>query len=302
MRAVTLERTTRRLVGIWTMVSAAMVAAAMALTLAAGGQSEWSRWVLGAVAISGMVAATRFRVPLHVGVLAGVLMLAIVPHDAGNCTIPTDATGVSLNVTAVAPTAASFMTIFPSDASLPAVSNLNYLPAAPPTPNKVDVKLSADDLVEPLTSAGLIHDATVTGDDPNGTEVTDTDPVHFTAKVPMNPSIDIEKYVNWDDADTPPGPWFFLWDPPWFDYHVENDGDTVLTDIAVVDSILGPISCPLTTLLPGQSIWCDRQHRTAEHLGPMHMASTVTGVDPDGNTVSDSDPAYFYVKKAYWGW
>lgn len=82
MRAVTLERTTRRLVRTWTMVSAATVAAAMALTLAAGGQSEWSRWVLGAVAISGMVAATRFRVPLHVGVVAGIVMLAVVPHDA----------------------------------------------------------------------------------------------------------------------------------------------------------------------------------------------------------------------------
>lgn len=82
MRAVTLERSTRRLVGIWTTASAASATAAMTVALAAGGNSEWSRWLLGAFAIGGMVAATRFRVSLHIGVVSGALMLAVVPHDA----------------------------------------------------------------------------------------------------------------------------------------------------------------------------------------------------------------------------
>jgi hypothetical protein len=62
----------------------------------------------------------------------------------GRCLIPSDASGVALNVTAVNPTADSFLTLFPFDATLPQTSNLNYLVGSPPTPNKVDVRLSSD--------------------------------------------------------------------------------------------------------------------------------------------------------------
>lgn len=75
----------------------------------------------------------------------------------GACTIPADATGVALNVTAVAPTGASYITAFPSDAERPTVSNLNFLPDSPPTPNKVDVRLSADGQVSFFNLAGEVH-------------------------------------------------------------------------------------------------------------------------------------------------
>ena len=75
----------------------------------------------------------------------------------GACTIPADATGVALNVTAVAPTAASYITAFPSDAERPTVSNLNFLPDSPPTPNKVDVRLSGDGQVSFFNLAGEVH-------------------------------------------------------------------------------------------------------------------------------------------------
>jgi hypothetical protein len=61
----------------------------------------------------------------------------------GNCNVPSTATGVSMNVTIVAPTAASYLTIFPADlATPPTASNLNWVAGQSPTPNKVDVKLS----------------------------------------------------------------------------------------------------------------------------------------------------------------
>jgi hypothetical protein len=75
----------------------------------------------------------------------------------GACSIPADATGIALNVTAVDPTAASYMTAFPSDAARPTVSNLNFLPGSPPTPNKVDVRLSADGQVSFFNLAGEVH-------------------------------------------------------------------------------------------------------------------------------------------------
>jgi hypothetical protein len=49
------------------------------------------------------------------------------------------------------------MTVFPSNAALPLVSNLNYLPGSPPTPNKVDVALSSDGRVSFYNLAGTVH-------------------------------------------------------------------------------------------------------------------------------------------------
>jgi hypothetical protein len=61
----------------------------------------------------------------------------------GNCNVPSTATAVSMNVTIVSPTAASYLTIFPANvATPPTASNLNWVAGQSPTPNKVDVKLS----------------------------------------------------------------------------------------------------------------------------------------------------------------
>jgi len=60
----------------------------------------------------------------------------------GECTIPTDAVAVSVNVTAVGASVESFLTLWP-DGDLPLVSSLNPAPGEPPTPNAVTVSLSA---------------------------------------------------------------------------------------------------------------------------------------------------------------
>lgn len=78
------------------------------------------------------------------------------PHDAfgindtknlnthgtnGDCTIPHDATGLSLNITAIGATAPTFLTIWP-DGPRPGASSLNPFPGQPPTPNAVNTLLS----------------------------------------------------------------------------------------------------------------------------------------------------------------
>ena len=60
----------------------------------------------------------------------------------GDCVLPSDMSGVALNVTIVQPTAASFLTIYPSDVQRPAASSLNWVAGQAATPNKVDVKVS----------------------------------------------------------------------------------------------------------------------------------------------------------------
>lgn len=62
----------------------------------------------------------------------------------GDCTIPTGATGVTMNVAIVNPTGNSFLTVFPGDASKPLAANLNWVTGQAPTPNAVTAALGAD--------------------------------------------------------------------------------------------------------------------------------------------------------------
>ena len=68
----------------------------------------------------------------------------------GDCTLPTGTTGLALNVTAVDPTAPTFLRLWPAGGAQPTTSNLNPTPGQPPTPNAVNVGLSAAGQVQRL--------------------------------------------------------------------------------------------------------------------------------------------------------
>lgn len=58
--------------------------------------------------------------------------------NRGKCTgIPADAVALSMNVTGLDATSATFLTVFPGGQARPDASNLNLSPGAPPTPNAV---------------------------------------------------------------------------------------------------------------------------------------------------------------------
>jgi hypothetical protein len=65
--------------------------------------------------------------------------------NTGNCgtNIPTTATGVSLNVTAVGAALPTFLTIWATGSPQPEASSLNPVPDAPPTPNAVTTGIDA---------------------------------------------------------------------------------------------------------------------------------------------------------------
>lgn len=69
--------------------------------------------------------------------------------------VPDDASGVILNVTAVDPVAAGFVTVFPCGTTVPLSSNLNYQPGQN-IPNAVVAKLGADSTVC-LFSRSQVH-------------------------------------------------------------------------------------------------------------------------------------------------
>lgn len=74
----------------------------------------------------------------------------------GDCVIPVDAAGLSLNVTAVGATAPTFLTIWP-DGARPNASSVNPFPGEPPTPNAVTTSLSSSGSFEIYNLAGTVN-------------------------------------------------------------------------------------------------------------------------------------------------
>ncbi len=76
--------------------------------------------------------------------------------DNGDCTIPTDAVGLSSNVTALDATAPSFLTIWPGG-ERPVASSLNPVPGQPPIPNAVVTTLSGAGSFEVYNLNGTVN-------------------------------------------------------------------------------------------------------------------------------------------------
>lgn len=76
----------------------------------------------------------------------------------GNCTIPADATALSLNVTALSVTAPlTFLTLWNADESQPVTSSLNPAAGQPPTPNAVTVDLSPTGQFKLFNALGTLN-------------------------------------------------------------------------------------------------------------------------------------------------
>ena len=74
----------------------------------------------------------------------------------GDCNLPTGTSGLALNVTAVGPSAATFLRLWPADGTPPTTSNLNPAPGQPPTPNAVNVGLSATGQFSVFNRFGIV--------------------------------------------------------------------------------------------------------------------------------------------------
>ncbi len=70
------------------------------------------------------------------------------------------------------------------------------------------------------------------------------------------PEMTLVKSVNADDANIAPGITIQEGDPAVFTYVIANTGDIALSDIELIDDVLGPITCPASTLAIGASMTC----------------------------------------------
>jgi hypothetical protein len=81
-----------------------------------------------------------------------------VTGDVGNCDIPDGITAVSLNVAVLQGTASSYLVLFPANlTSAPLASSLNWVAGQPPTPNKVDVRVSDNGAIKLHNAFGKVY-------------------------------------------------------------------------------------------------------------------------------------------------
>jgi hypothetical protein len=123
--------------------------------------------------------------------------------------------------------------------------------------------------------------------------VTDTDPACATV---FGPAIDLEKFVNGQDADVCPGVSVAANASLTYEYKVTNTGNTVLVNVVVTDDLLGTIGT-VPRLDPGQatSVFA---FANAPASGQRRNVGTVVGTPANAAGVSlglpnvtDTDPA-----------
>jgi len=131
----------------------------------------------------------------------------------------------------------------------------------------------------------------------DGDTVTDSDPSHYYGLpeiVDDEPAIQIEKLTNGFDADgVASAPHLVHGHPVIWTYIVTNTGNVVLSDIDVTDDQGVAVSCPKTTLDPGESMICTGSGTAVASEECYANVGTVVGTPPVGDDVTDSDPSHY---------
>jgi hypothetical protein len=134
------------------------------------------------------------------------------------------------------------------------------------------------------------NNSDVVGTPPAGPNVTDEDPSHYFG---TDPSIDIEKSTNGEDADNPTGPLILVGNPVLWEYFVTNTGNVELTNVTVTDNQGVVVNCPSTTLAAnGGSMTCTGNGTAA--AGQYANIGDVVGTPPVGANVTDMDPSHYF--------
>jgi hypothetical protein len=134
---------------------------------------------------------------------------------------------------------------------------------------------------------------TVTADSVFG-PVADDDPSHYFGSAP---AINIVKFTNGEDADTPPGPDVASGSTVTWTYVVTNTGNVPLESVAVTDDVEGTISS-FTGDTNGNGELDLTETWTYTHTGtaigaPYSNLGTVNAESPIGQPVTDSNPSHY---------
>jgi uncharacterized repeat protein (TIGR01451 family) len=149
---------------------------------------------------------------------------------------------------------------------------------------------------DPLTNTVTVAPpAGVTDPIPGNDTASDTDTL-----TPAAPSIQVVKFVQGQDADTPTGPHVVVGGTVVFGYRVTNTGNVPLANVVVTDDKLGTIAGPAAgdtngdNLLDLTETWIYGATTTAV-AGQQTNTGTVTAQDPITSLmVSDVNPANYF--------
>ncbi|MDG6243684.1 MAG: hypothetical protein QCH31_04730, partial [Methanolobus sp.] len=130
--------------------------------------------------------------------------------------------------------------------------------------------------------------------------VTDSDPSHY--RVNCAPDIDIEKYINGNDADQAPGVLLAVGDSITWKFVVKNTANVPLENVVVVDDKLGTI--PASSIIsksinnddildPGE-VWTYELKDTVTECVLQHKNTAIVTGEFEGTEVSDEDAAHYY--------
>lgn len=105
------------------------------------------------------------------------------------------------------------------------------------------------------------------------------------------PSVRIETSTNGEDADNAPGPRIPVGSTVSWEYRVTNTGTIALTGIQVVDDRNVVVTCPSTSLTPGQSMTCTGSGTAT--AGQYRNVGRVTASSTMGQ-VTDEDASHYF--------
>ena len=124
-----------------------------------------------------------------------------------------------------------------------------------------------------------------------------TESIRITVKNPICPkdaAIDIEKWVNGEDADEAPGPSIPVGAPVKWTYNVTNNGFVPLYGVIVADDKLGTI-CKIAALAPGETQTCEKTGTAIEgpYVNKAKAGATCIAPNNKKNSIKDIDVAYY---------
>jgi hypothetical protein len=122
--------------------------------------------------------------------------------------------------------------------------------------------------------------------------------VVYTYTPPPRPHIDIIKYTNGEDANTPTGPVVAVGSTVTWTYVVTNDGNVDLTNVQVTDDKLGPV-CVIGPLAVGATSTCTMTG--IAQAGQYANLGTVTG-NYGQIVVTDADPSHYFAEEQTCVW
>lgn len=146
------------------------------------------------------------------------------------------------------------------------------------------VTCTANGTAEPGQYANV---GTATAQLPLGGTVSASDPSHYFGQTFV-----LRKSTNGEDADLPPGPVLAPGAAVTWTYEVTNTGSDPFTGVTVTDDQGVTVTCPGTTLAPGESMTCTANGTAV--AGQYTNLGTATALDPDLIEVAATDRSHYF--------